>query len=91
MKVIHLIEITPEQLRKDISQDLQNHIEVLKKEFQPKEPDELMTINEAKDMLKVDRSTIYNWIKRGKLRQYGLGARVYLKRSEILAAIKPLN
>lgn len=70
---------------------LQNQIKDLKQNFQPKEPDEYLTRDQVKQMLKCDQSTVHNWTKKGKLIAYGIGNRVYYKLSEVLAAIKPLN
>lgn len=66
-------------------------IDQLKKDFQPKEPTVYMTREEVKDFLKVDITTVWNWTKRGKLKAYGIGHRVYYKRYEVEQAIKPLN
>lgn len=62
---------------------LQNQIAELKKNLEPKNPVELLTRNEVAEMLKCDLSTIHNWCKKGKLKPYGIGNRVYFKRSEI--------
>ena len=66
---------------------LHKEIENLTKHFQPKEPVEYLTREEAVQMLKCDQSTIHNWTVKGKLRKYCLGNRVYFKRSEIEAAM----
>ena len=62
---------------------LEQQLNDLKQNFQPKEPVELMTRNEVADYLKVDLSTLWNWTNKGKLIAYGIGARVYYKRTEI--------
>jgi len=88
---IQLIQITPDELENRIFDRVNAEFLNLKKEFQPKEPTEFLTRNEVKDLLKIDLSTVYNWTKRGKLRAYGIGNRVYYKRSEVEAAIQPLE
>lgn len=45
--------------------------------------DEFITRDEVASLFKVDLSTIHNWVKKGKLKKYGIGKRVYFKRSEI--------
>ena len=90
-KTIQFIQTSPETLQEAILAGIKVEIEKLHKEFQPKVPEEFMTRNEVKEFLKVDLSTIHNWTKRGKLKAYGLGNRVYYKRSEVEQAIKPLN
>ena len=88
---IQLIQISPEQLQDAIVAGIKVEIDKLKADFQPKIPTEYMTRNEVKELLKIDLSTIYNWQKRGKLKPHGISGRVYFKRSEVEAAIKPLQ
>lgn len=90
-KNIQFIQTTPELLQESILAGVKVEIQKLYKEFQPKVPEEFMTRSEVKEFLKVDLSTIHNWTKRGKLKAYGLGNRIYYKRSEVEGAIQPLN
>ncbi|MGY5846624.1 helix-turn-helix domain-containing protein [Salegentibacter sp. HM20] len=91
MSQIQFIQITPEQLQEAILEGIRLQLESLKKDFQPKEPVELLTRTEVAELLKVDLSTIHNWGRSGKLKRHGLGNRVYFKRSEIEASLIPLN
>lgn len=63
----------------------------IKQNLQPKEPVELMTRNEVADYFKVDLSTLWNWTNKGKLIAYGIGARVYYKRTEISQSLIKLK
>lgn len=91
MQNIQFIQITPQQLQNAIIAGVKNQLDELKKSFQPKEPTEYLTRNEVAQLLKVDLSTVHNWCKSGKLQPYGLGSRVYFKRSEIEECIIKLN
>ena len=91
MEQIQLIQITPEQLKEAILNGVQSQLDQLKNEFQPKQPTEYMTRSDVRDMLKVDMSTVHNWTKRGKLKAYGIGSRVYYKRNEVESVLKPIN
>ena len=55
----------------------------IKENIQPKESEELMTRQEVADYFKISMSTLWHWTKKGKLNAYGIGNRVYYKRSEI--------
>jgi len=88
---IQLIQITPDELREAIVSGVRAEVDKLKADFQPKQPTEYMTRNEVRDLLNVDLSTVHNWTKRGKLKAYGLGGRLYYKRAEVEEAIKPLR
>ena len=87
---LQFIQTTPEQLQRSIIEGVQIQLEQLKKEFQPKQPEELLTRQETADFFKVDLSTIWAWQKKGKIQGYGIGARVYFKRSEIEKVLTPL-
>lgn len=91
MKNIQFIQTSPDELENQLYSRLKLELDTLKKNFQPKEPTEFLTRNEVRDLLKVDLSTVHNWTKKGKLKAYGISGRVYYKRSEVEAAITPLE
>ncbi|MES2432184.1 MAG: helix-turn-helix domain-containing protein [Bacteroidota bacterium] len=70
---------------------LEIQIAELKQNFELKTPTEYLTRTEAAQLLKCDLSTIHNWTKKGKLKPYGIGNRVYYKRSEIELVLIPLK
>ena len=86
-----LENVTPQQLTEAILNGVDEKINDLKANFQPKEPTEYLTRKEVKELLKVDLSTVHNWTKKGKLKSYGIGNRVYYKRHEVENVLKPLN
>ena len=91
MKNELLLVQNPEELQNAILNGVKELISELKSEYKPKEPNEYLTRNEVRDLLKVDLSTIHNWCKRGKLRAYGIGNRVYFKRSELEQSLVVIN
>lgn len=78
--------VTPEQIA-SLFEGLQNQLTELKTNFQPKQAIELLTRNEVSELLKCDLSTLHNWVKKGKLTPYGIGNRIYFKRSEVESAL----
>lgn len=88
---VQFISITPEQLQATIIEGVKIQLNELKKSFQPKTPTEYLTRNEVAKLLKIDLSTVHNWTKKGNLISYGIGARVYYKRSEVENGIIKLN
>ena len=84
-----LHNLTPEEIGL-MFQGLQNQLSELKQNFEPKSPTLYLTRTEVADMLKCDLSTIHNWTKKGKLKSYGIGNRVYYKRAEVESVITPL-
>ena len=73
-----LHEVSPEQIT-NLFEELKNQIKVLNEKFEPKQP------------TKCDLSSLWLWTKKGKLISYGIGNRIYYKRSEIESAIICLN
>ena len=84
-----LIEkVTQEQLIAAINQAVQNQFEELKQELHKvRDQEELLTRDEAASHLKINSSTLWLWTKKGKLSSYGIGNRVYYKRSEIMESL----
>ena len=90
MPQVQIIQDTENFKQELISTLKSSLLQELKKEFQPKEPEEYLSRAEVAKLLKVDISTIHNWGKSGKLKRHGLGNRVYYKRSEVEQAIQEL-
>jgi hypothetical protein len=88
---IQIFETSPEQIIAEILCGVSKEIESLKNEFQPKQPEQYLTRNEVKDLLKIDLSTLWSWTRRGKLKSYGIGNRIYYKRSEIENNLIPID
>jgi len=84
MNTIQFIGTTPNDLITEIKNALIPELrEQLSKDFQPKEPTEYLTRSEVCELLQIDLSTLHRWRKDGTLTAYGVGNRVYFKRSEI--------
>ena len=62
---------------------IEEELENIKKNYQPKEPVELLTREETAEYLKISLSTLWHWSKKEILPSYGMGNRVYYKRSEV--------
>lgn len=88
-----LIEtLTVEQLQQLIGTSVQNGILELQKQLQSKDnSEELLTREETCQFLKIDSSTLWAWTNNGKVKAYGIGARRYYKRSELLECLTLLK
>lgn len=87
---VQIIQDT-ESFKASLVRAFKTELEQLKQEFQPKRPTEYLTRQEVAKMFQVDLSTVHNWTKKGKIKGYGIGHRVYYKRAEVEAALQPLN
>jgi excisionase family DNA binding protein len=88
---LQLIEMSPEQLKELLLKGVIERLDRLENQLQPKEPTEFLSVQDASELLQVDRSSLYNWKNRGLIQFYGIGNRVYLKRSELEQAVIPIN
>ena len=89
---ILLQNLTVEQLQQLIGTSVRNGIQELQKELQSKDnSEELMTRDETCKFLKIDSSTLWAWTNNGKVKAYGIGARRYYKKSEIMECLTLLK
>ncbi len=89
---ILLQTLTVEQLQQLIGTSVKNGILELQKELQTKDnSEELMTRDETCQFLKIDSSTLWAWTNNGKVKAYGIGARRYYKRSELMECLTLLK
>lgn len=89
---ILLQNLTVEQLQQLIGASVKNGIQELQKELQSKDnSEELMTRDETCKFLKIDSSTLWAWTNNGKVKAYGIGARRYYKKSELMECLTLLK
>ncbi|MGQ2982965.1 helix-turn-helix domain-containing protein [Flavobacterium sp.] len=91
MSTIQFIQLDPEQLLQQISHTLKTQLDALLTCLESKQPDEYLTRVQVAALFKVNVSTINNWVKSGKLKQYGIGNRVYFLKSDLEEALTLLN
>jgi len=80
----------PKEYESDIN-FIKSELADLKKNFQPKEPNEYLTRNNVAKMFSVDLSTVHNWTKRGILHAKQIGGHVFYLRDEVENAIVKLK
>jgi hypothetical protein len=89
---ILLETLTVEQLNQLIGKSVKNGIIEIQQEFHSKhQSEELLTREEACKFLKIDSSTLWSWTLKRKVKAYGIGARRYYKRSELLESLTLLK
>ncbi len=70
---------------------IEKEVTSLKEYLEPKEPFELLTRKETADFLRISITTLHHWTKKGIIIGYGMGNRVYYKKSEIEKKITKIN
>jgi Helix-turn-helix domain len=89
---ILLQELTLEQLEQLIGTTVKKSISELHKELETKNyNEELLSRAETCKFLKIDSSTLWSWTNMGKVFAYGIGARRYYKRSELMECLTLLK
>ena len=81
-KVLQVQEIEADTL-KEWFVSLQSQMQGLKKHLQPKQPTEYQSRKDVAEMLGVSLVTVSEWTKKGLLKSYKIGNRVYYKRNEV--------
>lgn len=91
-KNIEIENISVEELVAMISNSVLDALESRLKHLQKEREQELLlTRIETAKYLHVNMTTLWNWTKKGKIKAYGLGNRVYYKKNEIDEALIRIN
>lgn len=91
-KIVEIENVSVDELVAIITSEVLNGLEIRLEQLQQKKHQEqLLTRTETAKYLKVDISTLWNWTKKGKLKAYGIGNRVYYKKNEIDEALIRIN
>lgn len=64
---------------------------ILKQLNSQSEKDDLMTREQVLKLLQINASTLWHWTNKGRITVYKYANKCYYKRSEIMAALTPLN
>ena len=91
-KVVEIQNVSVDELVAAITNKVLEGLEIRLEQLQQKnQQEQLLTRTETAKYLKVDISTLHNWTKKGKLKAYGIGNRVYYKKNEIDEALTRIN
>ncbi|MEB8346882.1 helix-turn-helix domain-containing protein [Flavobacteriaceae bacterium KMM 6898] len=89
--ITQLHATTPEKLTEGILDGIRKEIKSLKKEFQPKEPEDFLTRKETADLLKISLVCLHDWCNKGIIKPYKLGNRTYFSRKELVSSVLSSN
>lgn len=92
MEQLKLVHSTASELEELIKLSLQSELNEIRKDFSEiSKSCEILSKQETAKFLKVDLSTLYRWTKKGKIKAYGIGNRVYYYMTDILGALVPIS
>ena len=85
---VNFVQITTDELANLIDNKVSQNLNLLREELLNKNADdELLTRDQTAKFLQVDLSTLHNWVKKNKIKAYGIGNRRYFKRSELIESL----
>ena len=88
---ILLESLSTEQLEYLIGNVFDTKLENFKKNLNTNDPDILLTRAEACEFLKIEQTTLYHWVKAGKVQCYGIANRRFFKKSDLLNSLTLLK
>ncbi|WP_035669441.1 helix-turn-helix domain-containing protein [Flavobacterium sp. 83] len=91
MQYSTLVQVTPEALVKLINEGVKSQLEEFKKNLNTNDPDILLTRAEACEFLKIEQTTLYHWVKAGKVQCYGIANRRFFKKSDLMNSLTLLK
>jgi len=88
---IMLHNLAPNDLEELIRKVVIEQLEAFRKNTSTENQDELLTREDTCLLLKISLTSLWNWTKKGKLKAYGMGNRVYYKRGELMESLTRIN
>ncbi len=88
---ILLQNVSPEELTDLIGNVFDTKLENFKKHLNTNDPDILFTRAEACEFLKIEQTTLYHWVKAGKIPCLGIANRRFFKKSDLLNSLTLLK
>lgn len=83
-----LIEnVSAEQILELVAIVVRKELEDSQKKTNSIDPDVLFTRAEACEFLKIEQTTLYHWVKAGKVQCYGIANRRFFKKSDLLNSL----
>jgi len=91
MRELNIYQVNSEELQQEVLKVLKDQLTMLSENLHSKATEEYLTREDVAKICKVTKSTVSNWKNEGVLNAYGLGGRVYYKRSEIGSSMIKIN
>lgn len=89
---ILLEKLSSKQLTELMKGVLTEALDVFKNELNAQsEKDDLMTRDQVLELLQINPSTLWHWQNKGRITVFKYSNKCYYKRSQIMAALTPLN
>tara|TARA_Y100000815_G_scaffold268569_1_gene289872 strand:+ start:122 stop:406 length:285 start_codon:yes stop_codon:yes gene_type:complete len=90
-KEVYLNGLTADELIFQFKQVVEELVGLNANKNLPENDEVLLSREQVCDMLGINLSTLWGYTKKGKLKSYGIGRRVYYKKDEVIESIIPLK
>lgn len=87
-KTIEITEISVNELTDIVAEKLFNKLKMYLPDYKSTEEDVFLSPKETAEFLKISRGTLWRWTKDGKINCYGIGARRYYSKNELMELLK---
>ncbi|MFN5773024.1 helix-turn-helix domain-containing protein [Flavobacterium sp.] len=87
--MVHNLDV--QQLKEIINTTVKNQLSDVFEALKREKNETLLTREETYRLLKIDSTTLWYWIRDGKLKCYAIGNRRYYKKSEVLECLTLLK
>jgi excisionase family DNA binding protein len=93
MQTINIVQMSSESLVEIIRTELQSLFNdfIGKSVKEEKTENDYLTKKQACKLLNISETTIWRWVKEGKIIAHGIGGKRYFKRSELIESITSLQ
>jgi predicted DNA-binding transcriptional regulator AlpA len=91
MKKLEMVCVTTEQLESLVKCAVKESFLEGNPQRKCDRQNDFLNREEVMKLLKISPGTLYNWTNQGKIRAYGLGAKIYYRQSEIESLLVPLK
>jgi excisionase family DNA binding protein len=93
MNTINFVQMSSESLMEIIRTELQSQFNdfISKSVKEERTENDYLTKKQACELLSISETTIWRWVKDGKIIAHGLVGKRYFKRSELIDSITPSN
>lgn len=89
MKSEVLITLSLSEFKDLISEGVTIGLGSINKAEEPVSETELLSITQVCELLKISKVTLHKWKKLGKIPYYRISNKIYFKKSEVIAHLKP--
>ena len=83
--------VSEEELTNLIMSEVRKELEIIKKDFTPKEPEDLMSRKDVCDLFNISMTTVHTWMNSKIIKPYKMGNKTFFSRKELVSILYSSN